>query len=63
MGVTPNAMGRRSYRDVVRVMHPANEADAYSSQLSRKVLAGRLDFVVMSAFDADMGLRVTLTHL
>ncbi|MEL6520814.1 MAG: LysR family transcriptional regulator [Pseudomonadota bacterium] len=106
-GVTPTEVGRRFYRDAVRVLHAATEAEsnlralsgtvtghvtvglmptftravlgptltqfvqdypnvkvsvreAYSSELSRRVLAGDLDFAVVPAFDADERLHATL---
>jgi len=106
-GVTPTEAGKRFYRDAVRVMHTAAEAEAnlkalsgavtghvtvglmptftravlgpalvrfaqdfpnvkitvreaYSSELSRQVLAGDLDFAVVPAFDADLRLRASL---
>lgn len=106
-GVTPTEVGKRFYRDAVRVMHAATEAEAnlralsgamtghvtvglmptftravlgpalirfakdfpnvkitvreaYSSELSRQILGGELDFAVVPAFDADVRLRASL---
>ena len=106
-GVTPTEVGKRFYRDAVRVIHAATEAEAnlsalsgavtghvtvglmptftravlgptlihfakeypnvkitvreaYSSELSRQILAGELDFAVVPAFDADERLRASL---
>ena len=106
-GVTPTESGRCFYRDAVRVLHAAAEAEAnlrslsgtvtghvtvglmptftravlgpalthfvkaypnvkvsvreaYSGELSRKVLSGELDFAIVPAFDADERLHATL---
>ena len=106
-GVTPTEAGKRFYRDAVRVVHAATEAEAnlralsgavtghvtvglmptftravlgpavvrfaeeypnvkitvreaYSSELSRQILAGELDFAVVPAFDVDVRLRANL---
>ena len=106
-GVTPTEAGKSFYRDAVRVIHAATEAEAnlralsgtmtghvtvglmptftravlgpalsrfsdefpnvkvtvreaYSGELSREVIAGRIDFAIVPAFDADVRLRASL---